>query len=138
MPKDNHLLKQLFTPRTTATLWAIYAATTSYGYWGKSVDALTPVESILPSSSPALAWAVTAVILTIGVLAPDKQRWAATGRICRLTGITIAGALLAMWAGSYFYDAIAEHSRMWVSGKNYVMLTIAAMASGSIMGRTNI
>lgn len=43
-----------------------------------------------------------------------------------------------MWAGSYFYDAITEHSRMWVSGKNYVMLTIAAMASGSIMGRTNI
>lgn len=132
------MLRRLFSPRTTAALWAIYAATTSYGYYGKNVSALTPVESILPSSSPALAWAATAVILTIGVLAPDKQLWAATGRICRLTGITIAGALLAMWAGSYFYDAITEQSRMWVSGKNYVMLTIAAMASGSIMGRTNI
>ena len=51
------MTEKLFNPRLIATVWAVYAAATSYGYYGHSVTALTPVEAALPAGSPALAWA---------------------------------------------------------------------------------
>lgn len=129
------MLGRLFSPRVIATAWAFFAAATSLGYYGKSVSALTPVESVLPSGSPAFAWAVAAALLVVGAVAPVTDRWAAVGRVSRTIGIAVAGALLAMWAISFAIDAVRDGSRMWISAKNYSMLASTAMASGAVMGR---
>lgn len=129
------MLGRLFSPRLTAAVWALFAAATSLGYYGRSVSALTPVESVLPSGSPAFAWAVAAVLLVVGALAPVTARWAAVGRVSRTAGIALVGALLAMWAISFATEAVREGSRMWISAKNYSMLAAAAVSSGAVMGR---
>lgn len=129
------MTEKLFNPRLIATVWAIYAVATSYGYYGHSVTALTPVEAVLPAGSPALAWAAASLLLAIGAVAPPTGRWAALGRVSRTVGIAICGALLTLWASSYAIDAIHEGSRMWVSAKNYLLLAITAAASATVMGR---
>lgn len=129
------MTEKLFNPRLIATVWAVYAAATSYGYYGHSVTALTPVEAALPAGSPALAWAAASLLLAIGAATSPRGKWAALGRVSRTAGIAICGALLTMWASSYAIDAIYDGSRMWVSAKNYLLLAITAAASATVMGR---
>lgn len=129
------MLCKVFAPRVMSAAWAIFAAATSAGYYGKTVSALTPVESVLPSGSPMLAWAVAAVLLALGAIIPPSRHWARAGRAFRIAGVAIAGALLAMWAVSFAIDAVAENARMVVSAKNYVMLAVSALCSGALMGR---
>ena len=129
------VLCRVLAPRALSAVWAVFAAATSVGYYGRTVSALTPVESVLPAGSPMLAWMAAAVLLAVGAIIPPSRCWARAGRAFRITGIAIAGALLAMWAVSFGVDAIVDGSRMWVSAKNYVMLAMAAMGSGALMGR---
>lgn len=131
------MAEKLFSPRVLALLWAIYAGATSLGYVGKAVDALNPVEAVLPTGSPAAAWALATMLLLVGAVLPPTGPPAKYGRMARLAGITLAGALLMMWATSYFIDAVDNHNRMWVSAKNYLMLAISAFASATVMGRNN-
>lgn len=129
------MLDKLVSPRIIAATWGTYAVLTALAYRSTSVAALTPVAVILPTGSPAFGWAVAAGLLLIGAVLPPSPRFARLGRVTRLAGITIAGALLFMWAASYALDALTEQSRMWVSAKNYVMLAGAAAASAYVMGR---
>lgn len=129
------MLEKLVSPRVIAATWGTYAVLTALAYKSTSVAALTPVEAILPTGSPALAWAVAAALLLAGAVLPPTPRCARLGRVTRLSGITIVGALLFMWSASYALDALTEQSRMWVSAKNYVMLACAAAASAYVMGR---
>lgn len=131
------MLGRLFSPRAVAAAWAIFATVTAISYHGASVDALSPVEAIIPAGSPMLAWSVAAVLLAAGAVVPPSPRLARIGRLTRIIGVSIVAALLTMWAASFAIDAVSEGSRMWVSAKNYVMLAAGAMVSGAIMGRNH-
>ena len=44
--------------------------------------------------------------------------------------------MLAAWAATYLFDTImGEGGRMWVSGKNYAALAVAAAASAAHIAR---
>lgn len=130
------LIHRIITPRAVAAVWGAFSLSTAYGYVGKSISALTPVEEILPANSLALAWLVASVFLFLGAVIPARRgAIGRCGRHLRAAGITAAALLLTMWSMSYFIDSVAEGSRGWISGKNYLYLALSAMVSAWVTGR---
>lgn len=130
------VIHRIITPRVVAAVWGFFAGVTAYGYVGKSIASLTPVEEIMPANSLALSWLVTACFLFAGAIIPSGSgHVGACGRHLRAAGITACALLLTMWSMSYFVDAIVDGSRGWISGKNYAFLALSAMVSAWVIGR---
>lgn len=105
-------------------------------YLGESPTALDPVTMILPGSSLSATWGVIAGLLLLGAVIPPHPGPVGTvGRVVRGAGITLAAAALAAWSATYFIDSLADGGRMWVSGKNYGGLALAATASAWLIAR---
>ena len=117
---------QRYLPRFLALAWAAWAAATAVAYVDLVPKQLEAVDGAI--NAPVwLLWAVSAVALVLGVLAPsgastrahDLARWS------RITGMTIITAELVVWTAAFFVD----EPRGWVSGKNYAMLMLMALFS---------
>lgn len=121
-----------WVPRLTALGWAIFAALTALAYYGVSPAQLEVPSSLLPGGL-WVAWAFAAVLLMIGALVPPNASETQRGiaRWFRIAGIAVIAALLAMWTDAF----ISSGDRGWVSGKNYLALLVAAVASAVITGR---
>lgn len=130
------MLSLILSPRALAAVWAGWSGITSVSYLGASPTALEPVTTIVPGSSLSAAWAVIAGLLLLGALLPPRPGPVGTvGRVARGVGITLVAAALAAWASTYFIDSVAHGGRMWVSGKNYAALALAAAASAALIAR---
>lgn len=117
-------------------MWAGWSAVTSLSYVGEAPTALQPVAAIVPVVSLSAVWAVIAGVLLIGaVLPPRPGLVGAVGRVARGGGITLVAAALAAWASTYFIDSFVDGGRMWVSGKNYAALAVAAAVSAMLIAR---
>lgn len=124
-------MKIITNPQILSAFWAAWAWLAAAAYWDRTPTQLDPVMRIVPGEHVFVIWVATAVVLTIGAACrhPTIGRWA------RITGLIITTWLLIAWATAYTYEGITEQSRMWVSGKNYVFLAIAAMTTSPVMGR---
>lgn len=130
------LIQRILTPRIVAAVWGIFSAVTAYGYVGKSISALTPIEEIMPAESLAFAWMVAAGFLLVGAAVPSGNRAVnRCGGLLRAAGIISVTLLLTMWSLSYFMDSVVDGSRGWISGKNYLFLAMASMVSAWVAGR---
>ena len=117
-------------PRPASAIWAAWAWATAAAYWTTTPAQLDPVTRLIPGEHIFLAWAATATLLTLGATLPT-----ALGRWCRVIGLAVATWLLVAWATAYIYDAWTQQTRLWVSGKNYLFMAIAAMATSPIIGK---
>lgn len=124
------------SPRRVAAAWAVWAWATCIAYIGESPTALTPVSVLLPTGRLSAAWAIVAVLLTVGAALPARDRMARVGRVLRSIGVVLLTAGLAAWSATYLLDSIVDGGRMWVSGKNYLALTTAAIASSAFIARS--
>ena len=125
------------SPRWLSLGWSIWAMTACLSYLGTEPSALDPVSNLIPGMSLALMWALVALVLFVGAVLPPRA--GAVGRIslyARLVGVVVLAALLAAWGATYLVDsAMQGGGRMWVSGKNYAALAIAATASAAHIAR---
>ena len=121
-----------WVPRLTALGWAIFAALTALAYNGVRPEQLEVPATILPGDL-WVAWAFAAILLTLGGLVPPNasETQLSIARWLRIAGIAVVAALLAMWTDAFFNSG----DRGWVSGKNYLALLVAAVASAVITGR---
>ncbi|MDK8242690.1 hypothetical protein [Corynebacterium coyleae] len=79
-------------------------------------------------SAPVWAvWATSAALLFFGVVAPSTSHAKVqnVSRWMRVTGMTIACAMLILWSVAFFID----QPRGWVSGKNYALLAVMALVA---------
>lgn len=125
------------SPRCVAAAWAAWAWATCIAYLGESPTALSPVSVLLPHGHLSTVWAIVAVLLTAGAALPARNRLARVGRALRSIGVVLLTAGLAAWAATYLLDSIVDGGRMWVSGKNYLALTGAAIASSAFIARSH-
>lgn len=125
------------SPRWLSAGWATWAGITSLSYVDVQPAALNPAAALIPGMSLAVAWALVTLALTVGaVLPPRPGAVGRVGRAARAVGITVLAAMLAAWAATYLFDTImGEGGRMWVSGKNYAALAVAAAASAAYIAR---
>lgn len=128
------------SPRWLSAGWATWAGITSLSYVGVQPTALDPAAALIPGMSLAVAWALVALALTVGaVLPPRPGAVGRVGRAARAVGITALAAMLAAWAATYLFDTImGDGGRMWVSGKNYAALAVAAAASAAHIARNRL
>ena len=100
-------------------------------------DALNPASVLIPGVSLAVAWALVALTLAVGAAIPTVPGLVGrVGRVARTVGITALAGMLGAWAATYLLDPItADGGRMWVSGKNYAALAVAAAASAAHIAR---
>lgn len=131
------MYRPLLSPRWLSAGWATWAGITSLSYVGVQPSALGPAVTLLPGMSLAVAWALVALALTVGAVLPPKPGAVGrVGRVARAVGITVLAGMLAAWAATYAFDTImGEGGRMWVSGKNYAALAVAAAASAAYIAR---
>lgn len=125
------------SPRWLSAGWATWAGITSLSYVGVQPAALNPAAALIPGMSLAVAWALVALFLTIGAVLPPRPGVVGrVGRAARAVGIIVLAGMLAAWAATYGFDAITgEGGSMWVSGKNYAALAVAAAASAAHIAR---
>ena len=124
------------SPRWLSAGWATWAWITSLSYAGVEPAALNPAAALIPGVSLAVAWALVALILTVGaVLPPRPGAVGRVGRAARAVGITVLAGMLAAWAATYAIDSIVDGGRLWVSAKNYFALAVAAAASAAHIAR---
>ena len=124
------------SPRWLSAGWATWAWITSLSYIGVEPAALNPAAALIPGVSLAVAWALVALILTVGaVLPPRPGAVGRVGRAARAVGITVLAGMLAAWAATYAIDSIVDGGRLWVSAKNYFALAVAAAASAAHIAR---
>ena len=125
------------SPRWLSAGWATWAGITALAYVGVEPAALDPAAALIPGMSLAVAWALVALALTVGaILPPNPGAVGRVGRAARAVGITALAAMLAAWAATYLFDTImGDGGRMWVSGKNYAALAVAAAASAAHIAR---
>ena len=118
-------MKIITNPRVLSAFWAAWAWLAAAAYWGTTPSQLDPVARLVPGQHIFLVWIATATVLTLGTVCRHRT----IGRWARITGLLLA------WSTAYIYEGIHEGSRMWVSGKNYAFLALAAMATSPVMGR---
>ena len=125
------------SPRWLSAGWATWAGITALAYVGVEPAALDPAAALIPGMSLAVAWALVALALTVGaILPPTPGVVGRVGRAARAVGITALSGMLAAWAATYLFDTImGDGGRMWVSGKNYAALAVAAAASAAHIAR---
>ena len=131
------MIRPRMSPRRVAAAWAVWAWATSIAYIGESPTALTPVSLLLPSGQLSVVWGIVAVLLTVGAALPARDRMARVGRVLRSIGVVLLTAGLAAWAATYLLDSLVDGGRMWVSGKNYAALSVAAIASSAFIARSH-
>lgn len=125
------------SPRWLSAGWATWAGITSLSYVDVEPDALNPAAALIPGMSLAVAWALVTLTLAVGAILPPRPGAVGrVGRAARAVGITVLAGMLAAWAATYLFDTImVEGGRMWVSGKNYAALAVAAAASAAHIAR---
>lgn len=125
------------SPRWLSAGWATWAGITSLSYVGVQPAALNPAAALIPGMSLAVAWALVTLALTVGAVLPPRPGVVGrVGRAARAVGVTVLAGMLAAWAATYAFDTImGEGGRMWVSGKNYAALAVAAAASAAHIAR---
>ena len=106
-------------------------------YVGAEPSALDPVSVLIPGVPLAVAWALVALTLAVGAaLPPIPGVVGSVGRAARAVGITALAGMLGAWAATYLLDTLlGDGGRMWVSGKNYAALAVAAAASAAHIAR---
>ena len=124
-------MKIITSPRVLSAFWAAWAWLAAAAYWGTTPSQLDPVARLVPGQHIFLVWVATAMVLTVGAVCRHRT----IGRWARIVGLIITTWLLIAWATAYIYQGIHEGSRMWVSGKNYAFLALAAMATSPVIGR---
>ena len=124
-------MKIITSPRVLSAFWAAWAWFAAAAYWGTTPTQLDPVARLVPGDHIFLVWVFTAMVLTVGAVCRHRT----IGRWARIVGLIITTWLLIAWATAYIYQGVTEQSRMWVSGKNYAFLALAAMAASPVMGR---
>lgn len=119
-------------PRIKSLVWACFATSTAVAYHAKVPTQLVGIEHITPIPLWGL-WGLAACLLAAGGLVPRRASPAAVklARRMRSAGIAICAGLLMMWAITYLF----EDGRYWVSGKNYLMLSILATIGAYTIGR---
>lgn len=129
--------RPLVTPRRLAAVWSLWAGVTALSYIGTQPDALNPAAALIPGMPLAVAWALVALTLAVGAaLPPIPGVVGSVGRAARAVGITALAGMLGAWAATYLFDTLmGDGGRMWVSGKNYAALAVAAAASAAHIAR---
>lgn len=122
-------------PRVISGAWAVWGWATAAAYAVRTPEALDPVVRLFPGDGVAWVWAAAALLMSIGAVVPAGCSGGRLGRWARGAGLTIITGLLAAWAVTYWWDAAADGSRLWVSAKNYTLLTVLAMMTSPIVGR---
>lgn len=124
------------SPRSLSAAWAVWASLTAAAYIGAEPVALGPVSTLTLGVPLSAVWGVTATLLVVGAALPSRGRAGVVARRARVVGITLVAGLLAAWASTYILDSLGpEGGRLWVSGKNYLALTIAALGSAARISR---
>ena len=125
------------TPRSLSFGWSLWAGFTALAYVGTQPDALTPAAALVGGVPLAVVWAFVSLTLAVGAaLPPVPGVVGRVGRAARAAGITVLAGMLGAWAVTYLLDPImGDGGRMWVSGKNYAALAVAAAASAAHIAR---
>lgn len=125
------------TPRWLSAGWALWAGVTALSYVGVEPSALDPLSVLIPGMPLAVAWAFVSLALAVGAaLPPVPGVVGRVGRVARAVGITVLAGMLGAWAATYLLDTfMGDGGRMWVSGKNYAALAVAAAASAANIAR---
>lgn len=113
-------------PRLLALVWSIWCVATAVAYVDHVPPQLRSVDGAV--SAPVWAvWATAATLLFFGVVAPSTshEKVQNVSRWMRVTGMTIACAMLILWSVAFFID----QPRGWVSGKNYALLAVMALVA---------
>lgn len=118
--------------RAMSAAWAVFAWATSAAYTDREPGQLDPVMAWLPVDL-AWAWAIIALLLTAGAALPLPilHRGHRLGRWCRTIGLIATAGLLVAFAASF----VLNGGRGWVSGKNYLWLSLGALAGSWLCGR---
>lgn len=124
-------MKIITNPQILSAFWAAWAWLAAVAYWDKTPEQLDPVVRMIPGERIFVTWVMVAVLLTVGALC----RHHVIGRWIRVAGLVLTTWLLVAWSAAYIYEALMGQNRMWVSGKNYLFLAIAAMATSPFIGR---
>lgn len=122
-------------PRVVSGVWAAWAWASALAYVGRVPAQLDPVVELIPAPAVAWVWAAAAGLLSLGALTPAGCAGGLAGRWARGAGLAVITGLLAAWAVTYAWDAVADGSRMWVAAKNYAVLTVLAMLTSPVVGR---
>ena len=119
-------------PRILAVVWGIWCIATAVAYVHHVPQQLAAVDGAVAAPVWAV-WATSATLLIIGVIAPGTStpRVQNVSRWMRVTGMTIACAMLVLWSAAFFID----EPRGWVSAKNYALLAVMALVSSWIIAR---
>ena len=125
------------TPRRLSLVWSLWAGVTALSYVGVEPSALDPLSVLIPGVPLAVMWALVALALAVGAaLPPVPGVVGRIGRAARAVGITVLAGMLGAWAATYLFDTLmGDGGRMWVSGKNYAALAVAAAASAAHIAR---
>ena len=113
-------------PRLLALVWSIWCVATAVAYVDHVPPQLRSVDGAV--SAPVWAvWATAATLLFLGVVAPSTshEKVQNVSRWMRVTGMTIACAMLILWSVAFFID----QPRGWVTGKNYALLAVMALVA---------
>lgn len=113
-------------PRLLAAVWAVWSAATAVAYVDMVPKQLSAVDDVIPLPVWTV-WAVSAVLLALGVLVPSRasDRSQEIARWLRVAGMVLIAAELVIWSAAFF----VEQPRGWVSGKNYLLLAGLALFS---------
>lgn len=132
----NHTESWHVSPRSLSAAWAVWASLTAAAYIEAEPYALGPVLTLTLGVPLSAVWGVTATLLIVGAALPSRGRAGVVARRARVVGIMLVAGLLAAWASTYMLDSLGpEGGRMWVSGKNYLALTLAALGSAARINR---
>lgn len=120
-------------PRLVAAAWSVWAYATAYAYLDGPPATLEMTQYYLPISISA-AWSVAATLALVGALVPPSRLvWLQIlGATLRGLGLAITAGLLTVWGIEF---VAGEMNRGWVSGKNYWMLALAALAACWYVGQ---
>lgn len=112
-------------PRVITGLWGMWSAATSYAYLHETPSALEATETFLRLPIWEV-WAIVTVTLVLGSVSPPFGpawlQWVGAG--LRTVGMAMCAGLLLAWSTEFF---TADMARGWVTGKNYLMLSVLAM-----------
>lgn len=124
-----------WVPRITALVWAGFTTSTAWAYHGKIPAQLSDIETLTPIPLWGL-WATSSVLLILGGIAPTRPHTRAhdIARYMRSAGIALAAGLLMLWSLTYFEG----DGRYWVSGKNYLMLSILGLLNAWTIGKDEV
>lgn len=135
--RGRSLLRLLLTPgvhfRAIALVWAVWCVATALAYVDQTPETLARTEAML--HVPIwVAWASASVFLILGAIVPPSDReWVKRlGAMLRGIGMAISAGMLALWGLEFM---TGDMDRGWVSGKNYLLLSMCALASSWYVGK---